>query len=241
MRAAGKKLWDTVWAERRYVSDYERAFLGELRRRAPRARLALEAGCGRAGVLKRMLESGRWSAAVGLDLSEEGLALASQDRPPALHLVQGDLFRLPFAPGTFDLVYNSGVIEHFDDERLEQALRAMVAVARPGGTVLAAVPNAACLWYRAGKAWLIRRGRWRFGFERHVNSSAMRRLAGRAGLEDVRARAVLLFPPACDGYRVLYPRWIRRVLDVLEVLLAPLTRRLGYALIVTGTKREENP
>jgi SAM-dependent methyltransferase len=233
------QLWDAVWAERRAVSDYERAFLGELRRRAPAARLVLEAGCGRAGVLRRMLEAGRWTAAVGLDLSEQALTLAAPRRPSSLHLVQGDLFRLPFAPERFDLVYNSGVLEHFDDERLEAALRAMATAARPGGTVLAVVPNAACLWYRLGKAWLMRRGRWRFGFERHLSARAVRRFARRAGLEGVRTRAALLLPPACDGYRVLYPRWIRRVFDVLEVLLTPLTRRLGYALIVTGTKRKE--
>jgi SAM-dependent methyltransferase len=252
MTGTPSTLWDAVWAERRYVSDYERAFLKELRRHAPAAARVLEAGCGRAEVLKRMLESGRWGAvaegqaargerppmAVGLDLSGEALALAARDRPAGLHLVQGDLFHLPLRSEGFDLVYNSGVIEHFDDERLEAALRAMAAAARPGGTVLAVVPNAACLWYRAAKAWLVRRGRWRFGFERHLGARAMRRVARRIGLEKVRTRAVLLFPPACDGYRVLYPRWIRRVLDVFEVLLAPLARRLGYALIVSGTKQE---
>jgi SAM-dependent methyltransferase len=241
MSVAGNSVWDAVWAERRYVSDYERAFLKALPRLVPAARLVLEAGCGRAGVLARMVASGRWSRAVGLDLSGEGLALASRDRPPTLDLVQADLFRLPFAHGTFDLVYNSGVIEHFDDERLEAALRSMTAAARPGRQVLAVVPNAACLWYRWAKTWLIKRGRWRFGHERHMSAAAMRRVARRVGLERVRTRALLLFPPACDGYRLLYPRWIRRVLDVFEVMLAPLARRLGYALIVTGTKPENQP
>jgi len=239
MSGSGEKLWDAVWAERRTVSDYERAFLRQLQRSAPAAGLVLEAGCGRAGVLRRMLENGRWSAAVGVDLSAEGLRLAAADKPAALDLVQGDLFRLPFAPDTFDLVYNSGVIEHFDDAGLEDALRAMARVTRPGGTVLAVVPNAACLWYRAAKAWLIRRGRWRFGFERHLSARAMRAFGRRVGLEDVHTRAVLLFPPSSDGYRVLYPRWIRRVFDVFEVLLAPLRHRLGYALIMSGTKRKE--
>ncbi len=241
MSATGDTVWDAVWAERRYVSDYERAFLRTLPRLVPAAHLVLEAGCGRAGVLGQMLASGRWSRAVGLDLSGEALALASRARPPTLDLVQADLFRLPFPDGTFDLVYNSGVIEHFDDGRIEAALRGMVAAARPGGQVLAVVPNAACLWYRWAKAWLIKRGRWRFGTERHVSARTMRRVARRAGLGNVRTRALLLFPPACDGYRLLYPRWIRRVLDVLEVLLAPLARRLGYALIVTGTKPEGRP
>ena len=255
MSGGGERLWDAVWAERRFFSDYERAFLRELRRHAPEAALVLEAGCGRAEILKRMLEGGRWTAvpgerlgrrerrtvAVGLDLSEEGLALAAKGRPDALHLVQGDLFRLPFRAGTFDLVYNSGVIEHFDDAKLEEALRAMARVTRPGGRVLAVVPNAACLWYRWAKAWLMKRGRWRFGFERHLSARAMRRFARRIGLNDVRTRAVLLFPPACDGYRMLYPRWMRRVLEVFEVLLAPLARVFGYALIVTGTTRETTP
>jgi len=238
MSREDERLWDAVWAERRFFSDYERAFLRELRRHAPEAALVLEAGCGRAGILRRMLESGRWTTAVGLDLSGEALALAAKARPDALHLVQGDLFRLPFRAETFDLVYNSGVIEHFDDEKLEEALRAMARVTRPGGRVLAVVPNAACLWYRLAKAWLMKRGRWRFGFERHLSARTMRRFARRIGLHDIRTRAVLLFPPACDGYRVLYPRWIRRVLDVFEAVLAPLARVFGYALIVTGTKGE---
>ena len=67
MSTTGDTVWNAVWAERRYVSDYERAFLGKLPRLVPAAGLVLEAGCGRAGVLGQMLASGRWSRAVGLE------------------------------------------------------------------------------------------------------------------------------------------------------------------------------
>lgn len=71
--------------------------------------------------------------------------------------IVGDLFDLPFESNTFDLVWNSSALEHFDD-RLD-ALRAMVQVVRPGGAVFVGVPyrfGPMLLYYMVPvKAWRI--------------------------------------------------------------------------------------
>jgi len=55
------------------------------------------------------------------------------------HVVQGDLFHLPLARDTFDVVFSNGLIEHFEDPR--PALAAHLEVLRPGGRLLVTVPN----------------------------------------------------------------------------------------------------
>ena len=101
----------------------------------------LEIGCAPGKVLA-------WVAAVlradvsGLDYSERGLATARR-LFAALHL-KGDLrceslADTTFPPGTFDVVYSGGVIEHFKDPR--DIVRAHIQLLKPGGTAVMTVPN----------------------------------------------------------------------------------------------------
>ena len=52
--------------------------------------------------------------------------------------VTGDIFNLPFGPSTFDLVWSSSAVEHFE-EPLE-AITAMASVTKSGGHVFVGVP-----------------------------------------------------------------------------------------------------
>ena len=78
----------------------------------------------------------------GLDADTER-AKASRElfREAALtapvRLVTGDVFRPPFAPGTFDLVYSAGLFHELDvsAESAEDALASLASVVRPGGRV----------------------------------------------------------------------------------------------------------
>jgi SAM-dependent methyltransferase len=65
---------------------------------------------------------------------------------------------LPFASGTFDVVYNHEVLEHVDDDR--QVVREAVRVTRPGGCVVTYAPNRLWPWETHGVYW---RGQYRFG------------------------------------------------------------------------------
>jgi len=63
-------------------------------------------------------------------LGEAGLAAP-------VHLLAGDVFRMPFDPRTFDLVYTSGLFHELDvkEQEAEDALAALEVVTRPGGRI----------------------------------------------------------------------------------------------------------
>jgi SAM-dependent methyltransferase len=95
-------------------------------RTSPRPRL-LDVGCGSGdvtAVLRRAL-AGRLAAAA-LDIK----LLHLQAAPRELLRVVADARRLPFAPGTFDVVTASLFLHHFDAAALPELLRGLYALAR---------------------------------------------------------------------------------------------------------------
>jgi len=110
----------------------------------------LEAGCG----MGRFLEVvSRWGAemAVGVDLSAAVDAAAANlaDRDNVV-VVQGDIFRLPFAQGAFDAVYSIGVLHHTPD--CELAFKSLVPLVRPGGEIAISLYASTV---KPGPAWAI--------------------------------------------------------------------------------------
>jgi SAM-dependent methyltransferase len=93
-------------------------------------RLVLDAGCG----------SGRYAAVAGrlgarvfaVDVTQAvERAREVCASLPAVQVVQADILRLPFAPGTFDAIYSIGVLHHTADTRA--AFDALARLLRPGG------------------------------------------------------------------------------------------------------------
>lgn len=72
--------------------------------------------------------------------------------------------RLPFADGTFDVVFSHEVLEHVADDRA--CLREMARVTRPRGRILVFVPNRLYPFETHGIYW---RGRYYFGNAPLVN------------------------------------------------------------------------
>jgi SAM-dependent methyltransferase len=108
----------------------------------------------------------RGATVVALDYAESELkevrntfaamAEAGEVAPSSLGgTVQGDATGLPFIDGSFDRVIASEVLEHIDDD--EAALRELVRVLRPGGTMAVTVP-----------AWLPERVCWALSDEYHA-------------------------------------------------------------------------
>ncbi len=108
----------------------------------------LDVGCGPGTItadLARLVPEGR---VVGLDRSVEVLELARAERPSGLNLdyEEGDVYRLPFDPGSFDLVHAHQVLQHLADP--VAALAEMRRVCRPGGLVAARDSDyPAMTWY----------------------------------------------------------------------------------------------
>jgi SAM-dependent methyltransferase len=98
-------------------------------------KLVLDAGCG----MGRFADVvSRWGGkVVGIDLSlAVEAAQANLGERDNVRILQADLFRLPFRPGTFDIVYSLGVLHHTPD--CEKAFRQLVPFVRPGGRL--------CVW-----------------------------------------------------------------------------------------------
>jgi SAM-dependent methyltransferase len=79
---------------------------------------------------------------VGLSIASDiNLSLFNQSRNSefAAHFVIADIFSPPFRVDSFDLVWNSSSLEHFDVP--QDALIQMVQVVKPGGFVFVGVPD----------------------------------------------------------------------------------------------------
>jgi ubiquinone/menaquinone biosynthesis C-methylase UbiE/uncharacterized protein YbaR (Trm112 family) len=93
----------------------------------------LEVGCG-IGMTTCQAQQLSAADAVGVDLSMAIYKAADQFRSnPFLHYVQASAFTLPFAPGSFDIVYSRGVLHH--TYSTHQAFLSMARTAKRGGRV----------------------------------------------------------------------------------------------------------
>jgi SAM-dependent methyltransferase len=89
--------------------------------------MLLDVGCGSADLLDRIhRRSAQAPLAVGLDLKRTHLRLA----PSSVTAVLGDIHRLPFSEGSFDVVMASHVLHHFDTPELSGILSALFRLAR---------------------------------------------------------------------------------------------------------------
>jgi len=103
----------------------------------PAGSRVLEAGCGvgaQTRILARLSPGARF---VSVDVSAESLAQAraavASEGLANVELQQADLFALPFPDASFDHAFVCFVLEHV--RRPEEALRALLRVLRPGGSL----------------------------------------------------------------------------------------------------------
>jgi SAM-dependent methyltransferase len=99
----------------------------------------LDVGCGTGRLLA---ELDRHGLAVGLDLSDEALRFCRERGHE--RVLKGDLLRLPFPDGCFDVVTALDVLEHIEDH--VGALRECARVLAPGGRMFIFVPAHRWLW-----------------------------------------------------------------------------------------------
>lgn len=93
----------------------------------------LDVGCGSGRFAEVALSSG--VNVVALDYSSAvDACYANLRHHPNLHVVQGDIFALPFAPASFDFVYSLGVLQHTPD--VHAAFAALPPMVKPGGSLV---------------------------------------------------------------------------------------------------------
>lgn len=107
----------------------------------------LSVGCGPGVILRQVCALNDSVRATGLDISAERVQEAKErNRENAqADFVQGDAQRMDFASNSFDLVYSRMLMEYLKDK--EGALKEMVRVCKPGGTVLLQDLDGQLLWH----------------------------------------------------------------------------------------------
>lgn len=143
----GADHWDETWSRPPRPRLPSRLWVGVrdlqrlLRAHVRRDTSVLEIGCAPGKMLAWM--AGALGARVaGLEPSERGIGFArALFRQLGLQgdLRQEELDTTTFQPGTFDLVFSAGLIEHFEDPA--PVVRRHVELTRPGGTALIVIPN----------------------------------------------------------------------------------------------------
>ena len=149
--------------------------------------------------------------------------------------VKGDNLALPFPDNTFDLVFNSGVIEHYKYPLNVQQLKEMARVTKPKGEVIVSVPNSLCLWYEAVKTVLTFFDKWPFGYEEGYTPWKLERSVREAELEPVEITGFLCMPPLATHDREMLPFNLRRKIALFEKHL-PFKEFYCYSVCVSCRK-----
>ncbi len=78
--------------------------------------LWLEAGCGNGADINEMLQAVRGLEIVGMDISDGGVreSYKKHGNNISVHIVQGDIAKLPFKNDIFDFAYSYGVLHHLE-------------------------------------------------------------------------------------------------------------------------------
>lgn len=139
-----------------------------------------------------------------LDFTAEALTLTQQlsdQQGSTVRLVCADTLRLPFASGSFDLLFSQGLLEHFSDPYA--VVQEQARVIRPGGYLLVDVPQKYS-FYTLHKRRFMRKNAWFAGWETEFSLSELIDLLQSARLQPVHSYGHGYFPSPLLGIRNLH-------------------------------------
>ena len=238
-----KEVWQHYWAQNRdeelSLDGMSRTILSELLRNCGDVarRKVLEAGCGR-GLISAELASCGADVSL-LDASEEALQIARKHFAAQnldAFFVQGDILSLPFGDSTFDIVWNAGVMEHFEGSLRETAVRGIAQRIRPAGLFVSFNPSADAFFYTLGKKFAEKRGKWPYGPEFPLKSLAEE--CNAAGLTVMKEYQI------CFKENLSYLSYVSKHLrSIVKLMVRPFSQEFltkifgGYLLVTVAQKR----
>ena len=152
----------------------------------------LEVGCGSAKL--SALLAARGLRVWGIDQSTAGLHVAQRNMAylkTTAAFARADAFTLPFADASFDLVFSTGLLEHFADPT--RLMRSMIRVLKPGGLFFSDIVPlkfslARSLWYLRGLHKTV-------DDEHPYRRADVERWMQACGLQDIRVFSSAVVPP----------------------------------------------
>ena len=194
----------------------------------------LEIGVGMGSDFLRWARAG--AAATGVDLTDRAVAITRQRLEAAglsAEVRTADAENLPFADGSFDLVYSWGVLHHTPDPR--RALAEAQRVLAPGGRLKV------MLYHR--RSWVAFAAWARFGLLR-----GRPRISLREAVAHIESPGTQAFTPSevrtmlgevdVTAIRPVLTHWDRKVAPGAAPLLGD---RFGWFLLIEGVKRAGAP
>ena len=133
-----------VWESEKYYClagkasrDVNHPGMRVLARLAGGASNILDLGCGDGTRLGIVAKGKR---GVGVDISNTAIKSAKSKKQSGKHkYIRSNLESLPFADGSFDLVYSAYVLEHLENP--EKVIKEAIRVTEPGGSLVLIAPN----------------------------------------------------------------------------------------------------
>lgn len=233
----GSLQWDNIWKKQGYISDYMLRWYDYLKNISksllPEKAKVLEIGCGTGRGISIFSKDHHES--YGLDISEIAIKCASKEFKN-VNFICEDLFNMKFERNSFDLIFNSGLIEHFKYPKNIEALKLMASLLKHNGKLIISVPNKLCPWYTFGKNLLIKLNKWEYGFEEGYSPAIFKKY-----IEEVieiklnqifGMQALPIF--ATTSFQLL-PFSIRKIIAKSEVLF-PFKQYYSYAIVAECIK-----
>lgn len=174
---------------------------------------------------------------LGIDISENSIKIANEIKKR--YKITGCNFKVlnaletGFSDSEFDIAFNMGVIEHFNDEEIIKFLKEMSRISK---YVVVGVPYTGSEVYKMAKAYLIKNERWIYGYEKDFYT--LFSIFDKAGLILLKEEVLGYYSEAA---------YLRRIdNDLFETCLSNNFRRffegrknVGCWLVAIGTKKEE--
>lgn len=178
-------VWDRTWASSRYgIDPMTRTIAAELFNTVPVAgRTVLELGCG-SGRLSYLAKLAGATQVTLVDFSEAALRRAEglMAGLPNVTFINADLTTLEL-PRRFDVVFSSGVVEHFRGSQLDDCIRAHVTNSKDHVAII--VPTTPHLnSVRCRLPWIVRK----YGWQRPMRLRPLKPLLARHGANVLVAR-----------------------------------------------------
>jgi 2-polyprenyl-3-methyl-5-hydroxy-6-metoxy-1,4-benzoquinol methylase len=232
------EVWQELWKQNRdnkiTLGRMPAAILSELVEKCGdfRGKKVMEAGCG-SGVISAEIAS-RGADVFLLDISEDALQIARNHfdhNKLRATFILGDIFDLPLDDSRFDIVWNAGVLEHFEDEHRLKAVQGIAKLMKPEGVFISFNPSDKAFFYKIGKKAAERKGKWPYGPEFPVRSL-------RGECETARL-TVLEEYHICFKDNLSYLFYVSKILkSIVKIMLLPfpddfLIKKFGGYLLVT--------